>query len=220
MRQINFPETAEARGTILDALRTATKGGAVSEPLPPSGLFVHPIEGELPDAFVENLERVSGRVILADNISLMYEKLIGLLDHQGWINIVCPDKNVANLLNAQVTNRLWDTEISADTEVIITGCEALVADTGTILVSSAQTSGRQAYVYGQTHIVIASDSQIFATLSEAMEMVTEKYRTKFPSIISAITGPSRTADIEKTLILGAHGPKALYVFLYKPDHNR
>jgi len=41
----------------------------------------------------------------------------------------------------------------------------------------------------------------------------EKYPENMPSMVSNITGPSRTADIEKTLVLGAHGPKGLYVFL-------
>jgi len=40
-----------------------------------------------------------------------------------------------------------------------------------------------------------------------------KYKDEYPSMISLITGPSRTADIEKTLIIGAHGPKEVYVFL-------
>jgi L-lactate dehydrogenase complex protein LldG len=44
-------------------------------------------------------------------------------------------------------------------------------------------------------------------------MVQTKYPTLLPSMINMITGPSRTADIEKTLVLGAHGPKELMLFL-------
>ena len=43
--------------------------------------------------------------------------------------------------------------------------------------------------------------------------IREKYKTRLPSQITLITGPSRTADIEKTLVLGAHGPKELHVFI-------
>jgi L-lactate dehydrogenase complex protein LldG len=46
-----------------------------------------------------------------------------------------------------------------------------------------------------------------------LRLIRKKYEDGFPSLISFITGPSRTADIEKTLVMGAHGPKELYVFL-------
>ncbi|MBK8805566.1 MAG: LUD domain-containing protein [Bacteroidales bacterium] len=48
-----------------------------------------------------------------------------------------------------------------------------------------------------------------------MEQISIKYKENFPSQITCITGQSRTADIEKTLILGAHGPKEIFVFLLK-----
>lgn len=50
-------------------------------------------------------------------------------------------------------------------------------------------------------------------LTAAFEHVKQKYGTKFPSFISFITGPSRTGDIERILVLGAHGPKRLTVIL-------
>ncbi|MNL89836.1 Lactate utilization protein C [compost metagenome] len=50
-------------------------------------------------------------------------------------------------------------------------------------------------------------------LKDAFKLIKDKYGSQIPSMISTITGPSRTADIEKTLVLGAHGPKELFVFL-------
>jgi L-lactate dehydrogenase complex protein LldG len=50
---------------------------------------------------------------------------------------------------------------------------------------------------------------------DALVAMQEKYGNSLPSTISTITGPSRTADIEKTLVLGAHGPKEFIVFLVK-----
>ena len=50
-------------------------------------------------------------------------------------------------------------------------------------------------------------------LKDGFKLIKNKYGTQIPSMISTITGPSRTADIEKTLVLGAHGPKELFVFL-------
>ena len=50
-------------------------------------------------------------------------------------------------------------------------------------------------------------------LKDAFKIMKDKYENNLPSMISTITGPSRTADIEKTLVLGAHGPREIFVLL-------
>ena len=50
-------------------------------------------------------------------------------------------------------------------------------------------------------------------LKDGFKRLKNKYGQNLPSMVCNITGPSRTADIEKTLVLGAHGPKELIVFL-------
>jgi L-lactate dehydrogenase complex protein LldG len=62
-------------------------------------------------------------------------------------------------------------------------------------------------------LVIAFSSQLVPDLKQALGDIKLKYSTRIPSLISVITGPSRTADIEKTLVMGAHGPCELFVFL-------
>lgn len=81
------------------------------------------------------------------------------------------------------------------------------------MVSSAQKGGRQLFVYPPIHIIIAKSNQLVDYLGVAYLRVQKKYGKEFPSQITLITGPSRTADIEKTLILGAHGSKELHVFI-------
>jgi L-lactate dehydrogenase complex protein LldG len=68
-------------------------------------------------------------------------------------------------------------------------------------------------VLPEIHIVVAYPDQLVPDLNNALKAIQNKYEDDLPSLISAITGPSRTADIEKTLIMGAHGPKDLFVFL-------
>jgi len=97
----------------------------------------------------------------------------------------------------------------------ITGCEFLIARTGSVVVSSASLSGRQMNVFPPVHIVLAHISQLVNLPEDALIAMQEKYGITLPSTISTITGPSRTADIEKTLVLGAHGPKEFIVFLSK-----
>jgi L-lactate dehydrogenase complex protein LldG len=80
-------------------------------------------------------------------------------------------------------------------------------------VASASESGRQMNVFPPVHIVLAHVSQLVNYQEDALIAIHDKYGDSLPSSISTITGPSRTADIEKTLVLGAHGPKELVVFL-------
>ncbi|NCB08470.1 MAG: hypothetical protein EOM73_09935, partial [Bacteroidia bacterium] len=96
----------------------------------------------------------------------------------------------------------------------ITGCEFLIAHTGSVMVSSAQKGGRQMSVYPPIHVVIAQKSQLVGYLDEAYSGIQKKYGRNLPSQLTLITGPSRTADIEKTLVMGAHGPRELHVFLW------
>ena len=95
----------------------------------------------------------------------------------------------------------------------VSTCEALVAQTGSVLVTSRGTGGRALSVLPPHHIVVATRDQLVPDLSAAFELMRRKYDGNYPSMISFITGPSRTGDIERILVLGAHGPKKLTVLL-------
>lgn len=82
-----------------------------------------------------------------------------------------------------------------------------------MVLSAAQASGRTASVYAPIHICIATVDQLVYDLKDALAFLKEKYGNQLPSMISFATGPSRTADIEKTLVVGVHGPKEVYLFL-------
>jgi len=95
----------------------------------------------------------------------------------------------------------------------LTECELLVAQTGSVCVTSSNSGGRVLSVLPPHHIVLARRNQLVSDLSEAYASLAGKYRDAYPSMISFITGPSRTGDIERILVLGAHGPKRLTVLL-------
>ena len=95
----------------------------------------------------------------------------------------------------------------------ITSCEALVAQTGSILVSSATSGGRALSILPHVHVVVATCDQIVATLADALHAAKDSHDGRMPSMLSFITGPSRTGDIERILVLGAHGPKELILIL-------
>jgi len=95
----------------------------------------------------------------------------------------------------------------------ITACEAVVSQTGSIVVSSATGGGRGLSILPPVHIVVAPVEAVVATVGDALHLVAQRYAGRLPSLLSFITGPSRTGDIERILVLGAHGPKELIVLL-------
>jgi L-lactate dehydrogenase complex protein LldG len=100
-----------------------------------------------------------------------------------------------------------------EAEVGIMGCDALIARTGSILISSRLASGRTLPVYPPVNIVIATTDQLVYDIQNGFDLLRKQYDGQLPSMVNLATGPSRTADIEKTLVLGAHGPREVYVFL-------
>src|SRR5262249_43068275 len=101
----------------------------------------------------------------------------------------------------------------------ITLCECLVARTGSVIISSRQMSGRRLPFFPDVHVVLAYTSQLVGEIKDALQLIKLKYGDQIPSMITAITGPSRTADIEKTLVKGAHGPKEIFVFLVDDSNS-
>jgi L-lactate dehydrogenase complex protein LldG len=102
-----------------------------------------------------------------------------------------------------------------DGDLGATTCDCLIAQTGSIVVSAHSAGGRALSVLPPAHLVIARRDQIVPDLAAAMAWLRRRYPENirgWPSALSVITGPSRTADIEKILVFGAHGPKRLAVY--------
>jgi hypothetical protein len=99
-----------------------------------------------------------------------------------------------------------------EAELGVTGCDCLIARTGSIAVSTRSAGGRALSVLPPVHLVIARREQIVSDLETAFALWRSRYGQRWPSNLCIITGPSRTSDIEKTLVMGAHGPKRLAVY--------
>jgi L-lactate dehydrogenase complex protein LldG len=97
----------------------------------------------------------------------------------------------------------------------VTACDALIAQTGSILLTARSAGGRALSVLPPHHLVIASADQLVPDLPAAFDLLSARYGKKYPSLVTFITGPSRTGDIERILVLGAHGPKNLTVILIR-----
>jgi len=162
--------------------------------------------------FAEEFRKVGGEFVYCDSVIDFQKKLKALFDEKEWEFVFCIDKNIQKLLKeVKIPFRFKDNFIPKS-QVGITRCEYLIARFGSVMVSSKGGSGRRLNVFPDTHIVMAYSSQVVADIKDAMEHMKQKYSTGIPSMISTITGPSRTADIEKTLVMGAHGPRELIIF--------
>ena len=176
-----------------------------------SGVYQAPTqENEI--EFAENFGRIQGRFMYCAHSDELIKQLKELIARQAWAQVFCRESELLPLLQEPLKGLLIAEDLP-EADVSITGCEALIARTGSILMSSGQESGRLVSVYAPIHICIAWTSQLVYDILEGLDLLTEKYKNRIPSFITMATGPSRTADIEKTLVVGVHGPKEVYVFL-------
>ena len=167
--------------------------------------------------FVEEFKKAGGKFVFCESIHDFQIKLISFVEEMKWEYLFCLDKNIQKLLKEAKVPFKYSENLIPKAKVGITRCEYLVARFGSIVVSSKGGSGRRLYAFPETHIVMAYSSQVVPEIQDALSNLKQKYSATLPSSISVITGPSRTADIEKTLVMGAHGPINLYVFLLDKD---
>ena len=171
-----------------------------------------PSTQELEVEFAENFSKLLGRFSFCANHDELVQQLNTLIASRKWEHIYCVEDVLKNNLSQHQFNIIYSNNLH-DCDASITSCEVLVARTGSIMMSATQQSGRTTSVYAPVHICIAYTSQLVYDIKDALQLMKEKYAEAFPSLITLSTGPSRTADIEKTLVVGVHGPKEVFCFL-------
>ena len=97
-------------------------------------------------------------------------------------------------------------------QVGITGCHSAIAETGTLLLLSGPDTPASVSLLPETHIAILAASRIVADMEEAWRRLRAEHGQP-PRALNFISGPSRTADIEQTMVLGAHGPYRVHIVL-------
>jgi L-lactate dehydrogenase complex protein LldG len=174
----------------------------------------------LEEQFAISFTKVGGHFTFCENELEAVEQLIKIAEAKGWKKFYCWENQLQHLLH-QVEFPYTDaTDSFPEGMVGITTCEALISRLGSVIVSSAIGSGRRLFVAPTFHIVIARLHQVVPELKDAFDLIREKYSDQnMRSMIASLTGPSRTADIEKTLVTPAHGPEEIHVFLIdEPVH--
>ena len=204
-----------SRESIIGKIRKALAEDQLPMPFPEveKQYSIYPAKtGEPEETFATEFAALGGKfVYCADEVELATQ-LQTLADTMQWSYLQTKDSYLTNLLTEQGIALSGDQNDMSRMQAGISLCEALVARTGSVLLSASQEYGRALPVYAPIHITVAFANQLVWDISDAIALLNEKYHHQLPSMISLTTGPSRTADIEKTLVVGVHGPKEVYVF--------
>nr|WP_294903109.1 LUD domain-containing protein [uncultured Lacibacter sp.] len=203
-----------SKENILKKIRQALSH-PVPVPFPQSegnnSVFQPPVD-DMAVQFAQEFTKLQGKFVFCADEKDMTEQLLQLAAARKWDKVVCREQKLRDIFK-QLGIPINFHDNLADSDVSFTTCELLVSRTGTMVLSTGNESGRTTSVYAPIHVCIAYTSQMVYDLKDALQALREKYQGQLPSFISFATGPSRTADIEKTLVVGVHGPKEVFVFL-------
>ena len=170
-----------------------------------------PLRKELEFEFAENFTALLGKFSFCLDEDELANQLKALVESKKLKALFCKEKIIQEKLGKKGV--IFSATDIASCDSSITTCEMLIARTGSLVMSSANESGRTTSVYAPIHICIAYTDQLVYDIKEGLLLLKEKYNSSMPSMITLATGPSRTADIEKTLVVGVHGPAEVFVFL-------
>lgn len=219
-------------GRIREALREAAPRHHEKPAPAPTSHATAPFREWLPQVGPSHEDRVAAFAQLSGmlktefveypNMAAAAEHLRLLAEVNGWKKIATHAGKLTDQLGKGLPGSVeiiavadgYDKNALESCDAGVTECECLVAQTGSVCVTTLSSGGRALSVLPPHHVVIARRAQLLPDLSAAYELLADKYAAKgYPSFISFITGPSRTGDIERILVLGAHGPKKLTVLL-------
>jgi len=170
------------------------------------------------DLFLSRIQHYDGGVFRCDRASIR-ETIAGALSARGKRRIIVPSGFPRERLPDGVefvTDDHLRYEDLDRSDGALTACSVAIAWTGTIALHHAPSEGRRALtLVPDYHLCLVDADQIVETVPEAMR----RLRTLNPSLVTTISGPSATADIEMTRIKGVHGPRTLDVILIDSDFS-
>jgi L-lactate dehydrogenase complex protein LldG len=205
-------KVSSSKEKILKKIREALSN-PVPLPFPKSegvSSVFQPQPADLEILFAEEFTNLLGKFAFCINETDAKNQIKKLITDKNWKNVYCIETELTNIFkDVSEINK----SSLANCDAAITSCNYLIARTGAIVMSSAQQSGRTTSAYAPVHICIAYVDQLVFDTRDALKALKKKYGNNLPSFITFAAGPSRTADIEKTLVVGVHGPKEVYVFL-------
>ena len=213
-----------SRSLILQRIRENLGSSKSPEPPPVPVVWptTNPTSEELKSRFAEELRAVHGEPIAASGWEEAGAILRDLAQAAGWNHVLVMDRPLARDVVARA-DLPWETTILpedppardlAGIPLAVIQADYLLADTGSSVVVCERPGERLACYLPPACIVVAEVSQLREHLPASWdELATKGAEPDRRGEFVIITGPSRTADIEKILILGVHGPKRLVVLV-------
>jgi L-lactate dehydrogenase complex protein LldG len=222
-------DSAAARVEILRAIKTGLQGEPAHELPAPAPVFPPQSSlnyAALADAFRRELEALKGEAIFVQSPAALPRALALLLAQRGFNVAAVENSTLVSAALVQVPGDRFFQAAGASNERIeaadcgIIHAEALLADTGSV-VAIFKTRGERLLPYlPRTCIVLADEERLRPHMDdEAVRALYAAARDGAKGEGVIITGPSRSADIEKVLVLGAHGPQALIVLIVSASPN-
>lgn len=216
--QTEKPQTENAsRNRILERIRAGLRTGVLEPAATRSdGVIFEPVANPLErfqQECVANLMECALTADFAASARQLANILQSLPDGEAFAQ---DDPSLRRLMEVAAPGRAirWSSQGAPGeaSQATVTLAEALIAQTGSIL-ATASCGGRGASVIAPCHIVYAKVAQLIPDLATALRAVSQQRKLDRNSFACVISGSSRTADIEKILVQGAHGPRRLAVIL-------
>ncbi|NVK39801.1 MAG: lactate utilization protein [Oceanospirillaceae bacterium] len=219
-----------SRAEILGNIRRGLKRGSATEAqrqavqnrLQARAANLIPARAQLPAAEQVALFKTMAREAAADLIELdsldeVPSVAADWLRHNRVEELVCASDATLTSLNwAGTTDIRRETRVARAGDLAsLTSCFAGIAETGTLMLHSQAESPTTLNFLPDNHLVILRTSQIVGVYEEAWQRLREATGGDMPRTVNMITGPSRSADIEQKLQMGAHGPRNLVILLVR-----
>ncbi|GLK80401.1 LutC/YkgG family protein [Methylopila turkensis] len=129
------------------------------------------------------------------------------------------DPRLSGLPWAMTTLEVTEGRSFGDDAAGVSAAHAGVAETGTLVLLAGPENPTTLNFLPDNHIVVIEAKDVAATYEDMWETVRARYGAGLmPRVVNWITGPSRSADIEQILLMGAHGPRRLHIVLIDPSH--
>lgn len=208
-----------AREQILGDVRTALgrAGSQTPAPLAPPLLRNPHMDRNLYiQLFVQNLEKLSGKVFIVPNTAAVVPAIQDLLAGQQAVASNAPFLTTCGVtrlpeVRSGFTDREALREACSTAGIGITSVDYALAETGSFVLLSSPQEGRLISLLPPVHVAVFPRSRILANLDELLTVIPRPADQTSSMVL--ITGPSRTADIEQILIRGVHGPGAVYAVI-------
>lgn len=163
--------------------------------------------------FARALTDVGGHFVYCDGEINLVENLVAFVEENKVSKLGVWEAGLQNFLGQYGFPFVGGDISLEDIEVGVTSCECLVARNGSVLISNSSESGRALGIFPSRHLVIAKASQLVMDIKQAFALVKDKYQDHIPSMLSLVTGPSKTKLVGNTFRQGGVGTQQLYVFV-------